>query len=66
MGGQGDRIWNSSGLPAGDSAAGYRVHQTYFSPSQVTVNNGLTLTMVPDTAYRSLGYGYRSGVVTTR
>ncbi len=36
-----------------------------FSPSQVTVNNGLSLTMVPDTKYSSLGYGYRSGVVTT-
>jgi beta-glucanase (GH16 family) len=66
MGGQGDRIWNSGGLPSGDSAAGTQVHETYFSPSQVTVDNGLTLTMVPDTRYRSLGYGYRSGVVTTR
>ena len=65
MGGQGDPIWNSDGLPAGDSAAGTHFHQTYFSPSQVTVNNGLTLTMVPDTKYSSLGYGYRSGVVTT-
>src|SRR5260370_28356553 len=65
MGGQGDPIWNSDGLPAGDSAAGAQFHQTYFSPSQVTVNDGLTLTMVPDTRYSSLGYGYRSGVVTT-
>jgi beta-glucanase (GH16 family) len=65
MGGQGDRIWNSDGLPAGDSAAGTQVHQTYFSPSQVTVSNGLNLTMVPDTKYSSLGYGYRSGVVTS-
>jgi beta-glucanase (GH16 family) len=65
MGAQGDAVWNSAGLPAGDSAAGTQVHQTYFSPSQVTVNNGLTLTMVPDTKYSSLGYGYRSGVVTT-
>ena len=66
MGGQGAQIWNSGALPAGDSAAGTQVHQTYFSPSQVTVNNGLTLTMVPDTKYSSLGYGYRSGVVTSR
>jgi beta-glucanase (GH16 family) len=65
MTGQGDQTWNSRGLPAGDSAAGTQSHQTYFSPSQVTVNNGLTLTMVPDTTYSSLGYGYRSGVVTT-
>jgi len=65
MGGQGDPIWNSDGLPAGDSAAGTHFHQTYFSPSQVTVNDGLTLTMVPDPKYSSLGYGYRSGVVTT-
>lgn len=65
MGGQGDQIWNSGGLPAGDSAAGTHFHQTYFSPSQVTVSDGLTLTMVPDTRYSSLGYGYRSGVVTT-
>lgn len=65
MGGQGDSTWNSGGLPAGDSAAGAHSHQTYFSPSQVTVNDGLTLTMVPDTKYSSLGYGYRSGVVTT-
>lgn len=65
MDGQGDSIWNSDGLPAGDSAAGTQSHQTYFSPSQVTVNDGLTLTMVPDTKYSSLGYGYRSGVVTT-
>jgi len=64
MGGQGDPIWNSDGLPAGDSAAG-TVHQTYFSPSQVTVNKGLNLNMVPDTQYSSLGYGYRSGVVTS-
>jgi beta-glucanase (GH16 family) len=65
MGGQGDPFWNSDGLPAGDSAAGTHFHQTYFSPSQVTVNDGLTLTMVPDTKYSSLGYRYRSGVVTT-
>ena len=65
MTGQGDQTWNSDGLPAGDSAAGTQSHQTYFSPSQVTVDNGLTLTMVPDTKYSSLGYGYRSGVVTT-
>ncbi len=65
MSGQGAAIWNSDGLPAGDSAAGTHFHQTYFSPSQVTVNDGLTLTMVPDTKYSSLGYGYRSGVVTT-
>lgn len=66
MAGQGDGIWNSRGLPAGDSATGTRFHLTYFSPSQVTVNNGLTLTMVPNTNYSSLGYRYRSGVVTTR
>jgi beta-glucanase (GH16 family) len=65
IGGQGERIWNSHGLPAGDSAAATRFHQTYFSPGQVTVSNGLTLTMAPDTAYSSLGYGYRSGVVST-
>lgn len=65
MTGQGDQAWNSDGLPAGDSAAGTQSHQTYFSPSQVAVNNGLSLTMVPDTRYSSLGYGTRSGVVTT-
>ena len=65
MGGQGDPTWNSGGLPAGDSAAGAYFHQTYFSPSQVSVNDGLSLTMVPDTRYSSRGYGYRSGVVTT-
>ena len=65
MSGQGDQAWNSAGLPAGDSAAGTHFHQTYFSPSQVSVNGGLTLTMVPDARYSSLGYGYRSGVVTT-
>jgi beta-glucanase (GH16 family) len=65
MTGQGDQAWNSDGLPAGDSAAGTHSHQTYFSPSQVTVDDGLALTMVPDTKYSSLGYGYRSGVVTT-
>jgi beta-glucanase (GH16 family) len=65
MGGQGGPVWNSGGLPAGDSAAGAQLHQTYFSPAQVSVNDGLTLTMVPDTRYSSLGYGYRSGVVTT-
>ena len=65
MGGQGEPIWNSRGLPLGDSAAGTQSHQTYFSPSQVTVDNGLTLTMVSDSRYSSLGYGYRSGVVTT-
>jgi len=65
IGGQGDPTWNSDGLPAGDSAAGTYFHQTYFSPSQVTVHNGLNLTMVPDTTYSSLGYGYRSGVVTS-
>ena len=65
MSGQGDEPWNSDGLPAGDSAAGTQFHQTYFSPSQVTVNDGLTLSMVPDSRYSSLGYRYRSGVVTT-
>jgi beta-glucanase (GH16 family) len=65
MDGQGDSIWNANGLPAGDSAAGTYFHHTYFSPSQVTVDDGLTLTMVPDTKYSSLGYSYRSGVVTT-
>jgi beta-glucanase (GH16 family) len=65
MSGQGDHTWNSDGLPAGDSAPGTHFHQNYFSPSQVIVNNGLTLTMTPDTKYSSLGYSYRSGVVTT-
>lgn len=65
MAGQRDQIWNPEGLPAGDSAPGTHFHQTYFSPSKVTVNNGLTLTMVPDTKYSSLGYRYQSGVVTT-
>ncbi len=65
MGGQGDASWNSDGLPAGDSAAGTSFHQTYFSPSQVTVSNGLNLNMVPDMKYSSRGYGYRSGVVTS-
>ena len=65
MGGQGGQFWSADGLPAGDSAAGTFFHQTYFSPSQVRVNDGLTLTMVPDTKYSSLGYRYRSGVVTT-
>ena len=65
MGGQGSSSWNSNGLPPGDSAAGNEFEQTYFSPSQVTVHNGLTLTMVSDTKYSSLGYRYRSGVVTT-
>lgn len=66
MAGQGARVWNSNGLPAGYSAAGTFFHQTYFSPAQVSVRNGLTLTMVRDTRYSSLGYGYRSGVVTTQ
>jgi beta-glucanase (GH16 family) len=65
MSGQGDGNWNSTGLPADDSAAGSQSHQTFFSPSQVSVNNGLSLTMVPDARYSSLGYGTRSGVVTT-
>ena len=65
MGGQGGQFWSADGLPAADSAAGTFFHQTYFSPSQVRVNDGLTLTMVPDTKYSSLGYRYRSGVVTT-
>jgi beta-glucanase (GH16 family) len=65
MGGQGDPTWNPGGLPAGDSAAGTYFHQNYFSPAQVRVNDGLTLTMVPDTTHASRGYGYRSGVVTT-
>ncbi len=65
MSGQGDPIWNSRGLPAGDSAAGTQVHQTYFSPSQVKVHNGLTLAMVPDSTYAKLGYGYKAGVVTS-
>ena len=65
MVGQGGAPWNSHGLPAGDSATGPHFHLTFFSPSQVRVNNGLTLTMVPDTKYSSLGYRYRSGVVTT-
>lgn len=54
--GQGDGVWHSRGLPAGDSPAGTQFQQTYFSPSQMTVNNGLTLTMVRDTKYSSLGY----------
>ena len=65
MGGQGGQFWSADGLPAADSAAGTFFHQTYFSPSQVRVNDGLTLTMVPDIKYSSLGYRYRSGVVTT-
>lgn len=65
MSGQGDWPWNAEGLPTGDSAAGTQFHQTYFSPSQIAVNDGLTLTMVPDSSYSSLGYRYRSGVVTT-
>ena len=65
IGGQGGSVWNSGALPSGDSAAGTSTHGTYFAPSQVTVNNGLDLTMVPDTQYSSMGYLTRSGVVTT-
>jgi beta-glucanase (GH16 family) len=65
MGGQGDPTWNAQGLPLHDSAAGTHLHETYFSPSQVTVDNGLTLTMVPDATHSPLGYAYRSGVVTS-
>jgi beta-glucanase (GH16 family) len=65
MGGQGNPTWNAAGLPLGDSAAGTYFHQTYFSASQVNVDNGLTLSMTPDTRYSKLGYTYRSGVVTT-
>jgi len=65
IGGQGGSVWNSGALPSGDSAAGTSTHGTYFATSQVTLNNGLDLTMVPDTQYSSMGYLTRSGVVTT-
>ena len=61
------KAWN--GLPknsngsggTGEDAGGYDAE--YFEPSQVSVNNGLTLTAVPGSAQP--GYEWTSGVVST-
>jgi hypothetical protein len=57
--------WNTNGLPSGDSSesgvGGFG--SDYCSPSQVSVNNGANITMVPDTS--ESGYSYKSGCLTS-
>lgn len=55
--------FDSIGGP-GTSAVGINgFGDAYYSPAQVSVNNGLRLTLVPDTTVS--GFGYRSGVITS-
>jgi hypothetical protein len=60
--------WNDEDLPSGDSSAGSN-QAAYWAPSQVTVDNGLTLsarqTTSSDAGY-SKGFSWVSGVVTSK
>src|SRR5271165_1964028 len=49
--------WNSNGQ-GGSGVGGYGVEADYFMPSQVSVNNGLTLTAVQQSI---VGYNYVNG-----
>jgi beta-glucanase (GH16 family) len=66
-------VWTGS-LPAGDSALGGPLGSVavnspgsydadYCDPSQISVDNGLSITMVPDTSQK--GYTYRSACLST-
>ena len=67
--GSGGIIWNNYGkLPApfsGPNATRSRNEAAMYRPSQVTVNNGLTLTAQPNVNQYAGTYPWISGVVTT-
>lgn len=60
-------IWNDRGsLPSPYSAPnGGGLDIEYYDPAQLTLNSGLTITMVPSSTFNNLGYTVKSGVITT-
>lgn len=60
-------IWTDQGqLPLPYSAPnGNGIILEYYDPAQITVNNGLTFTMVPSSTFSNLGYTYKSAAMTT-
>lgn len=60
-------IWQDNGqLPNPYSGAnGNGIILEYYDPAQITVNNGLTFTMVPSSMFSNLGYTYKSAAMTT-
>jgi hypothetical protein len=61
-----DGIWNLKTLAGGftfSSVGSGQYDQEYFSSQNVAVNNGLTLSAVPDTS--QAGYTYRSAAIST-
>ncbi len=54
--------WNG---PDGATATGTSTHQTWFSPAEVSVNNGLSLGLRYDPTYAADGWTTQGGVVTT-
>lgn len=60
-------IWQDGGqLPNPYSGAnGNGVILEYYDPAQITVNNGLTFTMVPSSTFSNLGYTYKSAAMST-
>ena len=61
-------VWNDENLPAGDSSAGSN-QAAYWTPGQVSVDNGLTLTArqtVPSDAGYSQGFNWVSGAITSK
>ncbi len=55
-----------TGGPTGYGATGTTTHETYFSPSQVSVDNGLNLGLAYDPTYASLGWTTVGGCVTSK
>jgi hypothetical protein len=61
-------VWNDEDLPAGDSSAGSN-QAAYWTPGQVSVDNGLTLTArqtIPSDAGSSKGFNWVSGAITSK
>lgn len=54
-----------TGGPTGYGATGTTTHETYFSPSQVSVDNGLNLGLAYDPTYASSGWTTVGGCVTS-
>jgi hypothetical protein len=65
-GGWSNGFTGSSPGPIGAGHTGTVTHQTYFSPNEVTVNNGLNLGLDYDTTYTSSGFNTRGGAISSK
>ena len=64
LAGEGGSNWNSGGLPSGWSGTG-GTGQTAYNPTNVVVDNGLSLNLSYNNTYSSLGYHTEGGVIST-